>query len=278
MTDDITQRVSIQDANGKYGRLRFSVLFKSNEWAALRGIAKTTLGDEIVEAVDRLPRHKTHNDAHGAIGWWLPGDFQANPCEMEIPQETSCTIEGFGWDDALVLRKKNKQVLAFIDAYADQNEIGQRRKEQREYHEEFPQYAPSGGFRLFTPFEGTGAIKRMLDPAASITVESPEEFLEVGSAVIYSGDADAYLTPQSMWKGLNRARLFVSAEEAGEYIKSNKLARCTVAVVRTRVEMFVNPDQLGAKARRAMSHRQAQEMSEALEDTPAAIQSPRRRI
>lgn len=274
MAPNTTQRVCIQDKSGKYGRLRFVGLFKSSEWRALRDNAKQALGDDTVQVVDGLPRHADFDE----LGWWVPADFQQKPCETEIPDSIHCDAQGLGWHAALVLREKEKQILAFLDAYADQNDLGKKRQDSLRYNEEFYPGEPGKGIRLENPFDRASGIKRMLEDGARVEVETPQQFLETTNAVIYSTIQDSYLTQQGMWKGLNRARLFISAKEAEDHIKQNRLTGCTIALTETRVATFLDRGPLGPKACEAWSRREADELKSGMQEVKPAASRPARRF
>jgi hypothetical protein len=259
-----SKRVEVRDNQGRYGRLDFVRVFKQKELDDIQAWYNNQhqTPPAWLSVAKSLPIGP-HNDT---LGWWKPCRFQKSSCMVSLDEHVPLDEDGLGWSQMRQLRDHQKELIQWID----EGPVDTEWREQRKYYRE-------QNYDLPTPYEGSTVLNKIEAQGITIEAEKVEEILLVQCHVIYSQQNDAFLTAQHDWKGLNRAVLFTSAEDAETIIKQRKITGAQVASTSLRVDHFQKPEQLGPRAQQAQALRQAEELDKNTE-APAPSRSPRTRL
>lgn len=259
-----SQRVEVRDNQGRYGRLDFFRVFKQKEideiytWHTTHSQTPPAW----LSIVQSLPLGP-HDESRG---WWKPCRFQKYSCMASLDETVLLNEDGLGWTAMRALREHQKDLIDWIDNGPMYNDWGEKRKIAQEFNWDLP-----------NPYEGSTVLNKIAAQGIVIEAEKVEEVLLAQCHVIYSQKNDAFLTAQHDRKGLNRAVLFTSAEDAEAIIRQRKITGAQVASTTLRVEHFHKPEQLGPRARQAQTLQQAQMLENSTNKT-VSLSSPRKRL
>lgn len=265
MSKEQDHTITVRDARGRYGRIRAQKVLDAKEVSQIKAHFKS-LGEPApkwLSLITSLPQE------HGQYVWWRPGQFQADSCTVSLPANLGLDPDSLGWTAMMALREHIKQITAWLRGPG--KGIGYW------YSEE--QAKPGSAHPIF---DGSAAIEQFAKQGIRLEREATEQLFETDAYVIYSSTNDAYLTPTHLWKGLNRALILPTLEDAQRQIRA-KPSFAQQGAIPVALTMRVNTPKLdagslGPKGRKALAIAQAQQMARGVEKAAPGTQRPRKRL
>lgn len=264
---NVTRRIEVRDREGRHGKLVFTRFISQNDYENILDYYKSV--KEPAPAWTALLPDLCRSSVNDILGWWRPSEFKATSREVRVPQDLRLDPASLGWDAIRALRGYQAEIIDWIDNGPVETDMRWFREHRKEYAEKGTKVS------LPSPFENTSVVEKIEALGVELHEESVDQLLEVGCFVIYSGQYNAYLTPQHDWKALARALIFTTEEDAKKIITDRRLS-AQVAQCNLRVDQFTFPDKLAPQARHALANREAEELGRATSgDQPSARRSPR---